>query len=41
MVAEAIAEGYICRADSSNLCTRRHCPYWRTCEAAYGGSVRP
>ena len=41
MVAEAIADGLYLPRRSSNLCSRRHCPYWQTCEAEYGGNVRP
>jgi hypothetical protein len=41
MVAEAIGDGLYLPRRSSNLCSRRHCPYWQTCEAEYGGAVRP
>ena len=41
MVAAAIGDGLYLPRRSSNLCTRRHCGYWQTCEAEYGGSVRP
>src|ERR1035441_7428587 len=41
MVAEAIGDGLYLPRRSSNLCSRRHCAYWQTCEAEFGGSVRP
>jgi len=41
MVATAIADGLYLPRRSSNLCSRRHCPYRQTCEAEFGGAVRP
>jgi hypothetical protein len=38
--SEAIADGLYLPRRNSNLC-RDHCPYWQTCEAEFGGSVRP
>ena len=40
MVAQAIADQLYYPRRSSNLCSRRYCASWRTCEREFGGTVR-
>lgn len=40
IVADAIATEIYPPRRSSNLCSRRYCASWRTCEAEFGGTVR-
>lgn len=37
---QQMREGAITPRRSSNLCTKKHCAFWRECVAEYGGSVR-
>ena len=39
-VQEAARRGEVIPRRSSNLCSRKHCAYWRECQADYGGEVR-
>jgi hypothetical protein len=39
-VQEAARRGEVLPRRSSNLCSRKHCAYWRQCQADYGGEVR-
>jgi hypothetical protein len=40
IVADAIASELYYPRRTSNLCGRRYCAHWRTCEAEYGRAVR-
>jgi CRISPR/Cas system-associated exonuclease Cas4 (RecB family) len=37
---QQMRDGVITPRRSSNLCSKKHCAYWRECVAEYGGSVR-
>ncbi len=39
LVAEAMQSGIYPPRRSSMLCSRKHCAFWRACEAEYGGTV--
>ena len=39
LVAEQIAQGLVLPNRSSNLCSRKHCPFVAQCEREYGGEV--
>lgn len=40
MVAEAMDAGIYLPHRAGNLCSRKHCAHWQTCETQYGGTVR-
>lgn len=40
MVQESIRERVFLPRRSSNLCFRKYCGYWRSCEREFGGTVR-
>jgi hypothetical protein len=40
MVQESIREGIYLPHRSNNLCSRKYCGYWRSCEREFGGAVR-
>ncbi len=40
MVAEAMDAGIYLPVRSGNLCTRKYCAHWQTCEVEFGGQVR-
>lgn len=39
MAAESMASGLYLPNRGSNICSRRHCAFWRACQDEYGGSV--
>ena len=39
-VQDGMRCGEVLPRRSSNLCSRKHCAYWRECQADYGGYVR-
>jgi RecB family exonuclease len=39
LVQEAMRSGLYVPNRASNLCSRKHCPYWRSCEKEFGGRV--
>ena len=39
MAAEGMQSGLYIPNRGSNLCSRKHCAFWRECTAEYGGSV--
>jgi hypothetical protein len=40
MVADSIGAGIHLPNRGSNLCSRKHCAFWRTCQDEHGGHVR-
>jgi hypothetical protein len=40
MAAEAMQSGLYLPNRGSNLCSRKHCSFWRECTAEYGGDVQ-
>jgi RecB family exonuclease len=41
MVAEAIGDGLYLPNRGNESCSRKHCPFWQSCEAEFGGTVKP
>jgi CRISPR/Cas system-associated exonuclease Cas4 (RecB family) len=40
LVSQAMQEGLYLPRRTSNLCSRKHCAFWRQCEHEFGGEVR-